>query len=195
MTELVLAVLSLGTGVFAASAAAKLRSRAAYRDYRAGLRASTLLRERLLPGSAAALVAAEAAVTLTLAAAAVLILTRVTGAILLAEFALGLACALMATLAIGVAVVVRRGVPASCACFGTRAGRQLTRVHVVRNLCLLIVLLAGLAAAAVPGGKPAPAGSLIALATGLVAAMGFVRWDDLAYLFGAGVPGPDRTGT
>jgi hypothetical protein len=139
-----------------------------------------------------------ASVTLTLAAAAVLIVTRGSGAITLAEFALGLACGLTAVLATGVAAVVRRGVAAPCACFGTSAGRPLTAVHLARNLSLLIVLLAGVAAAAVAAGKatgkPALAGSVIALATGLVAALAFIRWDDLAYLFGGSLAGPDRFG-
>lgn len=43
MTAFVLVVLTLGVTVFSASAAAKLRGRSAYRDYRAGLTSARLL--------------------------------------------------------------------------------------------------------------------------------------------------------
>jgi hypothetical protein len=182
MTELVLAVLAMGAGVFAASAAAKLRGRAAYRDYRAGLHATTLLPARLLPVTAAVLVVIETITALALAGAAALTAAWSTAASGLAESALGLAAGLSAVLAAGVAVVVRRGAIAPCACFGARASRPLGTVHVIRNTCLLFVLLVGLGCGPLAEAKAAPAGSAVALAAGLIAALAFIRWDDLAYL-------------
>lgn len=184
MTELVLAVLGLGTGVFTASATSKLRGGAAYREYRAGLAATSLVPERLLPATAMTLCIAEVIVALALASAAAVTAAWLPGAIPLAVSALGLAAALSAVLTAGVATVVRRGTTATCACFGARSGRPLTVSHVARNACLLVVLVAGLVVAALAAAKSSPAASVVALAAGLFAALIFVRWDDLAYLLG-----------
>ena len=52
LSEFSVAILILAACVFAASAAAKLHSRAAYRSFRAGLRETALMPERLLPVTA-----------------------------------------------------------------------------------------------------------------------------------------------
>ncbi len=67
MDELSIGVLCLAGCVFAASVAAKLRSRPAYRSFRAGLGDTALVPGRLLPAVSAALCAAEAAIAAVLA--------------------------------------------------------------------------------------------------------------------------------
>ncbi len=69
MDDLALAVLSLAGCVFATSAAAKLRSRRAYRSFRAGLTGTRLVPGRMLPAAAASLAGAEAVAATSLLAA------------------------------------------------------------------------------------------------------------------------------
>jgi hypothetical protein len=183
MTEFVLAVLALGAGVFAASAAGKLRSRAAYRDFRAGLRGTRLVPAERLAVTAAVLVAAESASAAALVAASILTATSAGAGFPLAEAALGATAALTAVLAAGVATVIRRGNTVPCRCFGATSSRPLGPVHLARNACLLALLAAGLGCAPMDHAHPAVAGWILAVLAGLVMALLFIRWDDLAALF------------
>jgi len=182
MTEFDVAVLAMSAVVFTASATAKLRSRAAYREFRAGLRATRLVRERLLSRTAVILVVAETATAAGLAGALVLRITGSPGAFQLAESAFTVAAVLIVVLAAGVAVVIRRGTMARCPCFGSTSARPLGVAHLVRNACLLLPLLAGLACCPLNHDRPALAGSVLAVASGLVVALLLIRWDDLAAL-------------
>jgi hypothetical protein len=175
--------LILAACVFAASAATKLHNRAAYRSFRAGLRESALIPEGLLPVGVAALAGAEAVTAVGLASAAVLVAAAGTGASTAAEAVLAIACLLTFALAAGIAVVMRRGTKARCACFGASSSRPLGGVHLLRNLALLAVLAAGLASSALRHGHPSPAGTAVAAAAGAVAALLFIRWEELAELF------------
>ena len=65
MSEFVVGVCAMTACVFGASAAGKLRSRAAYRAYRSGLGANQLVPGHLLATAAAVLAACEA-LTLTI---------------------------------------------------------------------------------------------------------------------------------
>jgi hypothetical protein len=184
VTAFVLAVLTLGAAVFSASAAAKLHSRTTYRDYRAGLAATRLLGSgRLLAVTVVSLAGAEAAAAAILALAAVLVMTRMTGAFPLAEAGMAVAAALSAVLAAGVAAVIRRGIRAPCRCFGGSPARPLGRAHLIRNLCLTAALAAGLAGSLVAPGRIAPPTAAVAAAAGLVVGLVLIRWDDLAALF------------
>jgi hypothetical protein len=183
MGELWILVLSLTGWVFAASAAAKLSSRRAYRAFRDGLAESRLFPARLVPAVAASLAAAEAVLAGGLLAAAGLTTVAAPGAAWLAESALAVAAVLTAGLAVGVALVVRRGTRARCACFGARSARPLGRVHLARNLCLLAVVGAGLAGIPVARGHAGSAGAALAAVAGAVTALMFIYWDDLAGLF------------
>lgn len=183
MAEFLIAILGMGTGVFTASGFAKLRGRSAYRDYVAGLRATRLVPGRLLDGTAVVLAVAEAVTAGGLAGAAVLLVTGSTGAYPLAGAALAIAAALAVVLAAGVMVAVSRGVSVPCACFGGSSARPLGTAHLVRNICLLTLLAAGLAASGFQRARPGLAGSALAVAAGLVAALLAIRWDDLASLF------------
>lgn len=179
MDEFSIFVFSLAGCVFAASAAAKLRSRRAYRSFRDGLHETGLVPERMLPAATASLAVTEAVVAAGLLAAA----GAASPATLPGIPALALAVLLTAALATGIAMVIRRGTQARCACFGTRAGRPLGRVHLARNLSLLAVTCAGLAAAPLAHSRPPLAGTVLAAMAGAVAALLFIRWDDLAELF------------
>ena len=105
-----------------------------------------------------------------------------------AQGALACAAALTAMLAAGVAATIRSGARARCACFGARAGRPLGRAHLARNAGLLAVLVTGLVAGPLAHGQPVPAAAALAAATGSLAALVIIRWEDLADLFVA-VPG------
>lgn len=183
MSEFSVAILILAACVFAASATAKLRSRAAYRTFRAGLRETALMPERLLPAAAAALPGAEAVTAAGLVTAAVLVATAGTGANPAAEAVLTVACLLTAALTAGVAVVIRRGTRARCACFGGGSARPLGGAHLFRNLALLAVLACGLVGNPMGHGHPGLVGTLVAVTAGAVAALVFICWEDLAELF------------
>lgn len=183
MSEFSIVVLSLVGCVFAASAAAKLNGRLAYRSFRDGLGETGLIPASLLPTAAGLLSLAEAIVAGALLAASGLTAAAVPGAAWPAESALVAAAALTVVLAAGVAVVVRRGTRAHCACFGARSARPIGRLHLARNLCLLTVIGAGLAGIPLSSSDAGAAGAVLAVAAGAVAALLLIRWDDLAELF------------
>jgi hypothetical protein len=184
MYEVSIVVLSLAGWVFAASGPAKLRSRPGYHAFRRELGNTKLIPMRLLPTAAASLVGAEAVTAAGLLAAAGLIAAAAPGAIRLAESALAAAAVLTAALATGVAMVICRGTQARCACFGAHSTRPLGWVHLARNMCLLAMIGAGLAAVPLAHGRPPLAGTVLSALAGAVAALLFIRWDDLAELFG-----------
>jgi Methylamine utilisation protein MauE len=183
MNEFSVAIMTLAACVFAVSAFAKLRSRSAYRSFRAGLRETALVPERLLPVIAAVLVCAEAMTAAGLTAATVLIATAASGAHVVAAVALTAAGLLTAALAAGIALVMHSGARAHCNCFGASSGRPLGRVHLIRNVTLLAVLAVGLVSTSLSDGQPAAVGAVVAAAVGAVAALLIIRWEELAELF------------
>jgi hypothetical protein len=183
MDDFSIAVLSLAACVFGASAAGKLVSERAYRSHQDGLRETGLVSRRLLPTVAALLSGGEVLIAAALAAAAALSIAAAAGAAVVAELALAAAAVLTAILAGGVAVVVHRGTTARCACFGAGNDRPLGVAHLARNLSLLTAVGAGLAVTPLGDGSPAVAGAIIAAGAGAVAALLFIRWEDLAELF------------
>jgi hypothetical protein len=195
MAEFLVAILAMSAGVFATSAFAKLRSRAAYRDYRAGLRAMRLVPPGLLTRTAVTLVAVEAVTACGLAAAAGLLAAGASAAAPLSELALAVAAVLTLALAGGVAVALSRGAQATCACFGGSSGRPLGRAHLVRNTFLLALLAAGLVVGLLQRDGPGLADSLLAVAAGLVLALLIIRWEDLVALVDNGPVAPQRRGS
>jgi Methylamine utilisation protein MauE len=189
MDELSVGVLCLAGYVFAASGAVKLRSRRAYSSFRDGLRETGLVPERRLPYITAVLCSAEAAIAAGLLTTAVLTAVAASGAALLAESVLTAASCLTGVLTVGVAVVIRRGTRARCACFGAASSRPIGRAHLVRNLSLLAVVCVGLATVPLTQPRPVMVGTLLAAAVSGVAALLFIRWDDLADLL-APIPRP-----
>jgi hypothetical protein len=141
---------------------------------------------------AAALAAAEAVVAGLCATALTMTFLSRPGALAgpaltgpaLTGAALASAAALTAVLTAGVAVAVRRGVAAPCACFGSRGRASLSGVHLTRNACLLAVLMAGAAGAGIELSPPGPAAAALAAVAGGVSALLLTRLDDLAALFG-----------
>jgi hypothetical protein len=187
MRYVVESVCVLAALVFGASAASKLGSPGAYRRFRAAMADTGLLPPRLRAPSTAGLAGAELIAALSLGAAAVSMVTgaRSLGAVV--PVALGLATLLAGLLVTGVAVLVRRGVPARCACFGASVSEPIGVRHLVRNLVLLGIVLLGLAGSlAGPGGGQAglgPAGAVVmAAGTGGCGALLIVCWEDLAVL-------------
>jgi hypothetical protein len=184
MSEIVLAVLTLAACVYGVSAASKLSGRAAFGSFQAGMRATGLLPERSLRAVTVLLVSAEAAVTAGSAAAAAGLALTPDDSGLLVDLALGVGCILIALLLAGVALVMRWGTQAPCRCFGATSHLPLGAVHLVRNSCLLGILAAGLVSNVLRGPVAATSGpgDVVAAAAGLIGALLFIRWDDLAEL-------------
>ncbi|HEV2374734.1 MAG TPA: MauE/DoxX family redox-associated membrane protein [Streptosporangiaceae bacterium] len=194
MGEAVVAVLVMASCVFGASAAAKLRSRAAFRAFRAGLAGTGVMGRAFLPAGAVLLAGAEAVSAALLAVSAVWLWAGAPGATEAAELALAIGAALTSVLAGGVAVVVRRGTAARCACFGAASALPLGRVHLVRNVSLLAVLATGLALATAAA-RPPVAGAAVAAMAGILVALLFIRWEDLASLVTPLTPAGGGTAT
>lgn len=192
MSDFSVAVLSLAACVFIVSAAAKLHDRQAYRSFRAGLGETVLVPAKLLPLATALLSVAEGVIAVALVAAVVLTAVSAAGAVPVGVIALAAAAALTVVLAAGIAVVIRRGTRARCACFGAGPGRPLGWAHLIRDLGLLAALGAGLAAVPLEHGRPALAGAVLAAAAGVLSALVLIRFEQLAELF-APLPPPPGT--
>jgi hypothetical protein len=154
--------------VFAVSAFAKLRRRSSFREFRDWLARLPVPVARTWPGLAAAVLAlAEVAVVL-------LVALPWTG-----RAGLVFAAAVLALFTAGTLLALRARAQVTCQCFGTSRS-PMGRRHVVRNLLLCAVAITGDAYAGGHGVRPA--GVLIALVAGAVAALFVVFLDDLAAL-------------
>jgi hypothetical protein len=213
MGNVVAGVLVMAAAVFGASAGAKLRGPGAFRRFRAAIAGTGLVPRAALPWVTAALAATEAATAAGLLAAAVLVDTPASAGLVdtpvsaglvdasasagvrAAQAALAVAAVLTAVLIAGVAVVMRRGVATRCACFGAASGQPLGTTHLVRNIVLLALLLAGLAGspfasnAAPTGAGAAAVTALLTAVVGGTVALVLIRWEDLAALV-LPMPGP-----
>lgn len=91
------------------------------------------------------------------------------------------AVVLLATLSIGVAWIVHRGLRVRCACFGAATNR-LTTLHIGRNValagCAAIALFASLQA----GGVPFHLELVLPAGLGGIFAVAVIRLEDLAFL-------------
>jgi len=183
MTDLVIGVLALTACVYGTSSLVKLVSRTSYRAFRDGLAETKLVPRRLLGGVAVALTSGEAVVAVLLAVGTVLAVTNAPGSVPVAAAALGCGSVLGAVLAAGVAVVIRSGTRATCACFGARASRPIGPSHLARNAFLLVLMIVGLIGNSVRHGKPDTGVAIVAIAAGAVIALLIIRLDDLADLF------------
>lgn len=186
MTELVLAVLALAACVYGASSGTKLASRTNYAAFRDGLAETSLVPRRLLPATAAVLAGGEAIVAAGLLVALAFVAGGLAGSVPVAATALACGTVLTGVLAAGVIAVVRSGTKAACACFGAKAGRELTGAHVGRNVALLGLILAGLIGnefRSGPSTAPAAAAAIVAIVAGAVVALLLIRFDDLVDLF------------
>ncbi|MEV8376856.1 MauE/DoxX family redox-associated membrane protein [Kribbella sp. NPDC056861] len=154
--------------VLLTAAASKLRSRRAFSDFAASLAVLVPRRSRL---TAAALTSGEVLAAVGLVVAP---LAGYAGTV-----------ALFAALSAGVALVLRRRLQVRCRCFGAGTA-VLSKGHLVRNLLLTAIAMAGLGAqfVAAPDGLDAVAITLIA--GGAVIGFCLTRWDDLSALLGLG---------
>lgn len=170
MAYLVIGCRFLTGAIFAVSAAGKLRSPAAFRAFSAWLAGLPLLPVSVRPATAVTLPASEVACVILVAVPAT------------AGGGLVLAAILLAVLAVGALISVRRDVTAPCACFGS-SGARLSPRHVVRNAVLCLAATAG-AVATVAGNPPAVRSAGVAAAVGGagVAALLVLFLDDLAAL-------------
>lgn len=159
--------------VFAVSAGGKLRDRASRRAFGQSVREMRLV-PRPLAGLVAGLVIAAETVT-----AAALVLP---GPPVVAAAGLALAALLLTGFLGAIGLVLRRGRPLSCRCFGV-SSVPLGAEHLVRNGALLAAAAAGLAAwlaGAVAVDRPMLA---VAVPGAAVLALLVVRLDDLVALF------------
>ena len=156
---------------FAVSVWGKVRSRWEYAEFRDSLPGNLGIPRRLAGPVAATVVTAEALAALVLAV----------GALGLGAVAWVPALVLLTALTIALGRMIRRGVRASCRCFG-RADRPPGRLHLVRNGLLLLIAVGG---AAVATGTPAAvwgSGAFVAAAAGSVGALVLVSLEDLVAL-------------
>src|ERR1019366_8558512 len=161
MTELVIAALMTAVVTYGMSATAKLRSRQAYRTFRAGLAATALVSRPLTGPVAAALAGAEAVVAGLCATALTMTFVSRQGA----PAGPALTGAALA------------GAAAPCACFGSGGRAPLSGVHLTRNACLLAVLVAGAVGAEIERWQPGPAAAALAAAAGGASPLLLTRLD------------------
>jgi hypothetical protein len=91
------------------------------------------------------------------------------------------AVVLLAGFTVGIVISVRRGNQAPCRCFG-RSSVPLGPRHVVRNTGLIVLALAGLAAAWTSSPDPDPAMVALAVIAGVVLGGLVTVFDDVAEL-------------
>ncbi|MGB2568612.1 MauE/DoxX family redox-associated membrane protein [Micromonospora citrea] len=156
--------------VFAVSAGAKLRNRAAFRAFEAGLAAMEVVPRQVRRPVAVTVVAAEALVP-------VLVLVPAT-----ALSGLVVTLALLTGFTLAVLAVTTRGRSVSCPCFGAKVA-PFGRRHLVRNTALIMVAVAGLlSGATVTDGAATTGGVFLAIGAAVVLAALVVVFDDVADL-------------
>jgi hypothetical protein len=171
MSYLLVACRTLLLGVFVVALVGKVRRRSAYREFVGSVRALGVVPHRMSGVVAAAVTATEAAVVLLLTAPSTV----------LAGF--GLTTVLLAAFTTGILLALRKGRRAPCHCFGA-SSTPLGVVHVVRNLVLIAVGVAGLLAGLVAAGQAThPEGLLLAVIAALLGLLPVLRMDDLMVLF------------
>ncbi|WP_217250716.1 MauE/DoxX family redox-associated membrane protein [Streptomyces sp. AC602_WCS936] len=158
--------------VFLCSIAGKVGSADAYRAFRLSVAHLAPPLRRSTKTVAPLVIAAEAAVPVAL-----VVPTSVT-----AGFAA--AALLLVGFAVALTGVLRRGETAACHCFG--GSEPVAARHVVRNVLLAGVALAGAVGRPVTRGAEtgSSAGLLLAVGVGVLLALLTVSLDDLAHLFG-----------
>lgn len=162
--------------VFVVSFVSKVRSRDSWVAFTGSVRALGVRSARLVRPAAVAVVIAEFAVV-------VLVAVPVPGA---AVVGCVLAAGLLLVFGTAIAATLRRGVRASCRCFGASAAPLGVR-HVVRNAVLAVAAVAGVVASARSGSAEA-AGVAVAVCAGLLAGGLVTVLDDVVDLFRSSQP-------
>jgi hypothetical protein len=168
---LALACRGLAGVVFGVSAFSKLRSGAAFRDFRWWLASLPVPVARRWPALVAMVMAAAEVIIVVLLALP-----------WTARAGLVLAAATLAMFTAGTWLAVARGADKPCQCFGASAS-PLARRHVVRDALLCAAAVVGALSTGGPAG--AAAGVVVSLAAGLTLALFVIFLDDLAALFAA----------
>ncbi|MGH3758720.1 MauE/DoxX family redox-associated membrane protein [Actinophytocola sp.] len=180
MSYLLIGLLAVPTVVFGLSAWSKL---VAQRAFAASLRPLRMMPQRLIRPVAVVVTAAELAVAVGLGWTILAGIGLAPAGPAVGLVSLIMAGVLLAVLTVGIALALRRGARATCACFGATA-RPLGGRHLVRNGFLIAVVLAGLVVRALTGDGTAEfAGAVVGLAGGALGALILVRLDDLVELF------------
>ncbi|WP_324608017.1 MauE/DoxX family redox-associated membrane protein [Streptomyces sp. NRRL S-455] len=164
--------------VFLTSALSKVLGKGAFGAFTASLGEMRLLPPALTRPAALCVLIAETAVCGLLAVPSALA-TRI---------GFTVAALLLTAFTVGVSLVVRRGVGASCRCFGTSA-TPLGARHVVRNVLLTAVAATG-AATGTTAAAAHPGGTAVAVAGGLLLGGLVAVLDDLFALFTSVDKGP-----
>lgn len=164
--------------VFGMSAASKT-GRSAFGEFASSAGPLEVLPRALRRPAATATLAAEVVLTVLLLISVVAAFTTALAPV--AVIAYAGAAALLLAFTVAIVLTLRRGSRKPCRCFGAKA-TPLGPAHVVRNVLLLAVALAGLVALT-GNSEVAPAGAALAGVAGLVAGLLVTRFDDLTDLF------------
>jgi hypothetical protein len=165
--------------VFAVSALGKVRGVSAQRSFAESLRPLGLLPGRVVPAVAGLVTVAELTVLFGLTGAVAGLVDLVPAVPVVRLGGVAAAAALLCVFTGGIALALRRGSTARCACFGAES-RPLGGRHLVRNGLLLLITAGALAT---PATTVEPAGALLAAAAGTLVALVLIRLDDLVELF------------
>ncbi|MFG1923028.1 MauE/DoxX family redox-associated membrane protein [Cryptosporangium sp. NPDC048952] len=168
--------------IFGVSAFGKARSRAALRGFTTSLRGWRVVPVPLVGAVAVAVAGLEIVVV---AGALAALATSAAGSAWrpFAVGTLGLSAILLAGLSGGIALALRRGPGATCACFGATE-RPLNAGHLWRDVVLVLACAVGVALAVGAGSHATdPAGTIVATFAGAVVGLLVARLDDLIDLF------------
>jgi hypothetical protein len=168
--------------VFLFSAWSKRPGSGRFTQFSDSLAAMRLLPARFVVPVATVVVCAETAVVL-------LLMPQPLRPLAVAGFAL--AIVLLLGFAVSIGLVLRRGVQASCRCFGGSGAAPFRRHHIIRNLVLVVAAGAGLVAALA---EPAITWEAVTLGgvPAVVLALLTTRLDDVVELFAPAPPTPVR---
>lgn len=159
--------------VFLVAAVSKVRDSRRFREFSTSVAALRIVPPHLVTPLALTVVGAEIV-------ACGLLLTLPSPALTAAG--MGLASALLTGFAVAISAVLRRGLTASCRCFGGSGAAPFGWHHVARNAVLGLLALVGVYA--VLRGPTPDAGTLALMAPfGLIMALVTIRLDDLVQLF------------
>lgn len=162
--------------VFGIAALSKLRGRDTFTEF---VRSTEELLHAAIPTSGAGLRAIRwIAATVVGAELATVVLVLAPAK---TRIGFGLTVVVLAAFSFGIAGAVRRGVRASCRCFGASTA-PLGKRHLIRNAFLLLVAGVGLVVGSGDLGRAHPAGLLTAVGAAVLLAVVLTRLDDLVDL-------------
>lgn len=169
MAALEIALRTVLAVVFGIAFISKVRSRSAFHEFVSSLDDIGWLNRRWRPAAAALIPELEAAVVMLLVVPAAV------------AFGFGTAAALLVVFIAVTAAELAKGRRVRCRCFGAGTA-PIGPAQIARNIVLLTVSVTGLALESVGHSRANGTGFVLAVGLGVLAALAFVRWDDLAYL-------------